>query len=701
MLKLFAALPLSAAPARALADGTSGTLGAQTVGGHELRDGAVSPLKMSQMFQGRVLGRGASAGTGAPQPLDAPALRDILAGARDQADYATYAAAQAAQPPAAVQSLRLAGYYAAGDGGGATYRRAASEPAHEGKLQTAGGAWWELAETRISPLMFGALGDGASDDSDTFLKIRSYVEQSSLWRSGYMVTPSTLDLRDRTYALEQPIWIRTAVRMVNGRFLLRESALQGDYGIRLGEATAGTSYKQVLENVEFVADTLTADCPAALLEIPRCFGGRFVNVMCMAGRPEEKCARYGFFLGGSKGWSLTIEGGRYYGGLCPLRIGRTSDHTGLVVMPEIVEQGRLCNLMLCNPKGAKVVGRIEHSWGRFNIVITSTTNGSPDIADNITIEDGYLFNDSQGVGLLAGNCQILAGHDVPGTEGWDQAGPITSGGVNGLHLRNLYAVSANVQSNFRLNLFRDCLIENVKWLARGRLAVLGVSGVFQAGETIVGGLSGATGVVRSFAGQTLQLDTAAGSFQNGETLTGASSGATAVANTTDYLKPRMAEFSGSCVDVWMRTVVNQSTGQITPSFSSSSPRTINVDAATAAFTPVLRGANAAGSYTASASGGSQRISGSLAHFVGHVSWTGASGSQGAISLALPSFAQFCTQPAAASVAAVGFGVPVQAVMKVPGEPLQLQNAATGAAITAMPASGSLQFSLAAPIDFAD
>ena len=96
MLKLFAALPLSAAPARALADGTSGTLGAQTVGGHELRDGAVSPLKMSQMFQGRVLGRGASAGTGAPQPLDAPALRDILAGARDKADYATYAAAPAA-----------------------------------------------------------------------------------------------------------------------------------------------------------------------------------------------------------------------------------------------------------------------------------------------------------------------------------------------------------------------------------------------------------------------------------------------------------------------------------------------------------------------------------------------------------------------------------------------------------------------------
>jgi|TARA_B100002003_G_scaffold205199_1_gene198475 hypothetical protein len=689
-----------AAPARALADGSSGTIGAQAVGAHELRDGSVGTTKMAQISSGRVLGRGVLDGTGTPQLLTPPALRDIVATASDEIEYAGYAAAEAARPPASIKALRLAGYFSAGDGGGAVYRRVASEPSHEGKLQTVDGTWWELAETRISPLMFGALGDGVTDDSEAFHKVRTYAEQSSLWRWGYMVTPSVLDLHDRIYALNQPVWIRTAVRMINGRILLRQSALQGDYGVRLGEFDSGASYKQVLENVEFVADALTGYCPAALLEVPRCFGGRFVNVMCFAGR-NDKRARYGFFLAGQKGWSLTIQGGRFYGGDCPLRIGRSSDHTGLVVMPEVIEHGQVCNLMLCNPKGAKVVGRMEHAFGKFNIVITSGTNGSSDVADNVTIEDGYLFNDSQGIGLAAGNCQILAGHDVPGTEGWDQVGPITSGGVNGLHLRNLYAVSSNIQANFRLNVFRDCIIENIKWVARGWIAVRNTAGSFQSGEALVGSTSGATGTIHSATGQSIILQATIGTFQNGETLTGGSSGATAVANTADYFKPRLAEFEGSCVDVWIRAVANQNTGSTLPAFSSTSTRRIHVDISESSFIPAVKGANSPGSYTVVSSSGSWQVTGSLAHLNGHVEWSGASGSQGPIGVVLHWIAGLGVQPAVASVATTGFGTVVQALMETPGAPVRLQNAAKGTSLTSMPAAGSIHFSLSVPVDLAD
>jgi hypothetical protein len=83
---------------------------------------------------------------------------------------------------AGISAIRLDGYIAAGDGGGALYVRAASEPAHPGKIRSAdrllpngatdpmNGGWWELRERVITPEMFGAAGDAdeegnGSDDS--------------------------------------------------------------------------------------------------------------------------------------------------------------------------------------------------------------------------------------------------------------------------------------------------------------------------------------------------------------------------------------------------------------------------------------------------------------------------------------------------------------------------------------------------------
>jgi hypothetical protein len=66
--------------------------------------------------------------------------------------------------PAVIVAFRTSGYAAAGDGGAALYKRVVSEPSHAGKLQSADGAWWELAETTVTPQMLGATGDGVADD---------------------------------------------------------------------------------------------------------------------------------------------------------------------------------------------------------------------------------------------------------------------------------------------------------------------------------------------------------------------------------------------------------------------------------------------------------------------------------------------------------------------------------------------------------
>lgn len=55
-----------------------------------------------------------------------------------------------------VNTIRTGGYAAPGDGGAALYKRVATEPTHAGKVQSADGAWWEMAEEKTNAAMLGA-----------------------------------------------------------------------------------------------------------------------------------------------------------------------------------------------------------------------------------------------------------------------------------------------------------------------------------------------------------------------------------------------------------------------------------------------------------------------------------------------------------------------------------------------------------------
>lgn len=72
--------------------------------------------------------------------------------------------------PAGLVALRVNGFYAPGDGGGGLYSRAASEPSHAGKFQTADGIWWELQEVSIDARMFGARSGAALGDQALYLQ---------------------------------------------------------------------------------------------------------------------------------------------------------------------------------------------------------------------------------------------------------------------------------------------------------------------------------------------------------------------------------------------------------------------------------------------------------------------------------------------------------------------------------------------------
>ena len=88
-------------------------------------------------------------GTGEP-PRSAWAKLNALYAAE------TRAAVTALSVPTAINAFRTHGYAAAGDGGGALYKRVVAQPAHAGKVQSLDGAWWEMAEPVANILAFGA-----------------------------------------------------------------------------------------------------------------------------------------------------------------------------------------------------------------------------------------------------------------------------------------------------------------------------------------------------------------------------------------------------------------------------------------------------------------------------------------------------------------------------------------------------------------
>lgn len=83
-------------------------------------------------------------------------------------------------PTAAPNFIVTAGYAAVGDGGAATYKQVGAQPTHGGKLSItlSGGAtvWYELAERNVNVFMFGAKGDGGTNDSPAIQLAVDYLK---------------------------------------------------------------------------------------------------------------------------------------------------------------------------------------------------------------------------------------------------------------------------------------------------------------------------------------------------------------------------------------------------------------------------------------------------------------------------------------------------------------------------------------------
>lgn len=125
--------------------------------------------------------------------------------------FETNAVAEAATIPVGVEFFTTGGYYEAGDAGGALYKRVASEPSHEGKIQSADGAWWENAEYILTPQMFGAVADGVADDYAAI--VAAIARGTGLSLAGDNKSGPRIFFPDARYRVSDTIEIETNVHI--------------------------------------------------------------------------------------------------------------------------------------------------------------------------------------------------------------------------------------------------------------------------------------------------------------------------------------------------------------------------------------------------------------------------------------------------------------------------------------------------------
>jgi hypothetical protein len=144
--------------------------------------------------------------------------------------------------------IRTAGFYLAGDGGGALYRRVNAQPTHPLKAQSADGAWWELVSENgvINIKQCGAIGDNSHDDTQSIQNAIAGAPAGSV----IFVPPGTYKVTGggNIFHITKPLRIlgagqQSLIRSVgNGHlFVFDGSGIQcGLFGISIGDISIAT-----------------------------------------------------------------------------------------------------------------------------------------------------------------------------------------------------------------------------------------------------------------------------------------------------------------------------------------------------------------------------------------------------------------------------------------------------------------------------
>lgn len=123
-------------------------------------------------------------------------LENVATARTNLGSFDTAMDALGARIPPVLNFFRTAGHRYPGDGGGALYKRVPEAPAHAASLQSADGAWWEIADPILTPIMVGAVGDGVTDDT---APLNHFTHAVTLLNRRGLIPPKRYKINDTVY----------------------------------------------------------------------------------------------------------------------------------------------------------------------------------------------------------------------------------------------------------------------------------------------------------------------------------------------------------------------------------------------------------------------------------------------------------------------------------------------------------------------
>ena len=451
--------------------------------------------------------------------------------------FATKAAAEAYAPTVAPSFLRLAGYAAAGDGGGALYKKVVSEPSHIGKFSiTLDDAvtvvWYEIAEEVLIPDMLGAVGDGAADDRAA---VQAAIDLQNTRGGGRVIggVGKTYRVVITTSVTDDGLIVKPDVTL---QFANIELECTGTvYGIRV------MSNAKVLDNI--IATTISAT------------------------------------PGSSAPWHAPIGVGAAYGDVTSVgAVGDFINASGWEISGNIVSTVRSGGTMICGIGGVNhgkvnnntLVGNalsavaIGFDWGSVGDVASGDVPGTRtryDASQCYTVHPNNIeigFNKIGSLTLASGahavrlsGCHTINVHDneceaVVGPVGGGTAAFFHTAGDLGYEFAIDYdarrrALKGTIfernriwSSGLSISYYCDAYADNIALAQVNSFYISTIVGTFQDGETVTGGTSAQTATVTEVNTTNLLVTSQSGAFTPGETITGGTSGATATLTSVGY-----------------------------------------------------------------------------------------------------------------------------------------------------------------------
>lgn len=116
---------------------------------------------------------------------------------RNQGDFNTEAEFLVADISPVVLFVTTAGYYSAGDGGGHTKVRISTpDPVEAWHKQNSDGSWWSVSTKELgNPRIFGAVGDGVTDDTTPILDALEFKGKVYLPEGSFAFDATDIDVR--------------------------------------------------------------------------------------------------------------------------------------------------------------------------------------------------------------------------------------------------------------------------------------------------------------------------------------------------------------------------------------------------------------------------------------------------------------------------------------------------------------------------